>query len=247
MHPDLRGLLNAIIYEPDRDDLRGIYADALDDHNDPERAEYIRLSLASFERAAIVAQEVDKAIKAGSKEHKLLLRLRIAKDLGCDVADLRDTSRMIELCGPHSPEYKWDYRRGANYRKWFTSVETISDEMETVLTIERGFIKSASTKLGTWMSYGPQICSEHPVESVHIRDKYPAQLTGTDRLVWELADARSPIGYPHRIPREIVSRPLKNGRIDFTLIGSAMDWLGDQCIHWAQKEADKSNPVILGE
>ncbi len=37
-----QAFLNAIIDEPDDDALRLIYADWLDDHDEPERAEFIR-------------------------------------------------------------------------------------------------------------------------------------------------------------------------------------------------------------
>jgi uncharacterized protein (TIGR02996 family) len=44
-HPALAGLLAAIIAEPDSDDLRLIYADFLEEHGEPERAEFVRVQL----------------------------------------------------------------------------------------------------------------------------------------------------------------------------------------------------------
>ncbi|HEY1190340.1 MAG TPA: TIGR02996 domain-containing protein [Gemmata sp.] len=45
MDADERALLNAIIAQPDEDTPRLVYADWLQEHDQPERAEYIRLSI----------------------------------------------------------------------------------------------------------------------------------------------------------------------------------------------------------
>lgn len=45
MDPDERALLNAIIAQPEEDTPRLVYADWLQEHDRPERAEYIRLSI----------------------------------------------------------------------------------------------------------------------------------------------------------------------------------------------------------
>src|SRR5262249_22683139 len=46
MREQERGLLDAILADPDDDSLRRVYADWLDEHGEPERAEVIRLQLA---------------------------------------------------------------------------------------------------------------------------------------------------------------------------------------------------------
>src|SRR5262245_17600983 len=46
MHDEQRGLLDAVAAHPDDDHDRRVYADWLEDHGDPPRAEFVRLQLA---------------------------------------------------------------------------------------------------------------------------------------------------------------------------------------------------------
>ncbi len=68
MTADERAMLAAVVADPDADLLRLVYADWLDDHGRPERAEFIRLQC---ELRHATATPVD-AVRANS----LILRLR---------------------------------------------------------------------------------------------------------------------------------------------------------------------------
>src|SRR4051812_13666429 len=46
VHPAERKLLDAVLADPDDDAPRLVYADWLDEHDQPERAEFIRLQIA---------------------------------------------------------------------------------------------------------------------------------------------------------------------------------------------------------
>src|SRR5262245_7056377 len=101
-----QGFLDAIIAEPGDDALRLIYADWLDDHGQPDRAQFIRVQVELAHLAADPDADSVRVATRRAREHRLL------------------AAHHREWLGPDPSVFGngWGFRRGFVERLAFTPV-----------------------------------------------------------------------------------------------------------------------------
>lgn len=108
------GLLQSVIADPDDDDMRGVYADWLEDHGDSDRAEFIRVQLLLARLPLRAAERAEL-----ERRERELLAAHAADWLAPVVHWLNPANALGFL--PHRP--RWQFRRGFLERLCLT-VET---------------------------------------------------------------------------------------------------------------------------
>lgn len=137
--PDEASLLRAIAVDRDNDLPRLVYADWLDDHGRPERAELIRLQCHPPDPKGVALEP--RAQADG--------RFRIASP-GSHRAD-----RVAELLAAHS-------------LRWQKELPVWATEHQRVEYI-RGFAETFEFPVGQFLMYGPQLLDRTPVRSLRLR------------------------------------------------------------------------------
>lgn len=168
---DERSFLDAILAEPDDDNVRAVYADWLDDQaaeaHQPvpcPRAEFIRVQIA-IARALAEEPAGEHPVRCigrrlGFHKESAFLAAFIG-DRVCDCI-LCLQKRERELLGRHV-EGEW----GENAWEWFKEPYPWIQGRTTA----RGFIDSLACSAGDWLTYGDGILREQPVRRVTLRTR----------------------------------------------------------------------------
>lgn len=175
-----QGLLAAILEHPEADDLRLIYADWLDDHEQEKRAEFIRMQV-----------ELAKAE----------LRLKDSQSKRCRECANKEWVHRGELCNKcHELEWEVKDRQDASYDYiesnrfelgeeaipgepgWHTIDSGILSVNKIILTFRRGFIAEVHAPLAVLQQHLPALIRQHPIERVRATDKEPWTASGGSRL-----------------------------------------------------------------
>jgi uncharacterized protein (TIGR02996 family) len=146
------GLLQAIIEEPEADDLRLLYADWLEDHGDPARAEFIRVQLAY---AALPEGHRDgPGLK---KRQGMLLHENIRRWCFLEEGTCGSFKRSaVPMC--------WAYGTIAAPR---------STSFPWIVSFRRGFMDTITCSTEDWLAHGSTLARANPIRMVTLRGKWP--------------------------------------------------------------------------
>lgn len=165
----LPALLRAVCLRPHDTDVRLVYADALEESGDVERAEFIRvqIELAGFtapKTGVICCEGKGPPAEAGRRKkcrcQPCVLRRRERElfDYGRDQFWFSDVcSHFAEL--RHGPVLGLE-----SYDQKYIPNSTSS----ALLTARRGFVEEVACDLATWLTHGPQIVLASPVVAVTV-------------------------------------------------------------------------------
>ena len=153
MTPEQRAFLDGIIAHPDDIDRRWVYADWLDDHGDPDRAEFIRIQLS----------------KKWSRREDLLLYNNWREWLGCSHPEVFigtiDGFRIIVV--ENKPPSAMEENRSTTYESY---------------QFHDGFVHTIRLPAETWRVIGPRLVANHPVRYVWATDAEPRRYITTSPL-----------------------------------------------------------------
>lgn len=226
MHPDQRALLNGIIAEPDRDDLRLIYCDWLEEYEEGDVCPHCNGD--------------------GDEEHAVY----------CDgdyEIDVRDCSHCKGVGGTSN---KFAKRAAFIRKQCGNPHNSIPAAKYGLTVIwRRGFIAEVRCSMAQWERHGAEVCSKHPVERVTIADKEPIDFTNAMRvlgihpeqspfhrrdgellyLAIEVSESLPSVNYtlPFWMAGEINATP------QFKTRETADDWLSCRCIETAKEKANQ--------
>lgn len=212
MHPDQRALLNGIIAEPERDDLRLIYCDWLEERE--EAADCNRCNGKGF-------------LLTGTPPAPLRTRMtcpvcngtcRVSNGMAARAKEIR------EQCENHS----------IMTREWLKNPSVM-------LVRQRGFLFCVYCPMEWWIKNGPAACVQDPLTHVEITDKAPTQRGFHSGHVWqfgfgelsEMSEWVIPICLDDREP--MLGMDVFVGY--FNTVQPAKDWLSARSIAWARDQA----------
>ncbi len=154
---DHAGFIAAILADPDADDVRLIYADWLEDHEQSERAEFIRVQveLAKFDVNDLAAKGMSKwpTTAAWHSESNRLIRLH-AREIELSCLDRRDWMGAAKDIVPN----------GARF--------------DDHLTWCRGFVESLACSAADWFAHADAITACQPVRAVTLTTRLSLHETG---------------------------------------------------------------------
>ena len=211
-------LLAQILAEPERDDLRLIFADWLEENGDGERAEFIRVQI-ELARLGPVGQEASDMLIGGPIQ--ALRRRERALRLGCG----RRT-----LMGHVTNQAVWS---------------GFDDSLYAALRPDyrRGFVAEITCTLDNWRTHGPTIVRCQPVEWVRISDREP-WAADIGRFSWwldigPLADYHEQSNVLKDIFK-LLPDGIRGRRLVCEVYDSpeaAHEALSTACLKWAKKDA----------
>lgn len=164
-HPELLGLLDAVLDAPGDDGPRLVMADWLEDHGDEAQAEFIRVQCA-------LAQ-----LEAKSGHSKITPLAWSCKCAVCEEAKpLRRRER--ELLKGHALYWLAALHPAVDperceYRQESGHVVEFGGALLGAATFRRGFVASASLTLDAFMAHAAELFAWHPVERVVLVDREP--------------------------------------------------------------------------
>lgn len=153
MTSDEQGFLAAIRADRDNDVIRGAYADWLDEHDRPERAEFIRVQI---------------LLAAPDHSHPAI----DPTGDGCTVCGER-RARELKLWAKNC--IRWAGMSDEHYHLT-GSFYGHSEHWR------RGFIATASCPAAVWVAIGDDILAQHPVEVVRLTDFPGDEFMGLDLI-----------------------------------------------------------------
>lgn len=248
-------LLHAVLANPEYDIVRLVYADALEEAGDGERAEFIRVQI------TLANQRNPKRRPPASKENdrvqdRLEKRINVLWRGGINFIFQDEMCNLFE-----------------------GSVATVVDprwrpQGRSVFLVERGFVSSVRCSLAAWRGeecelcrgqgmndyysdidgrgimslpcikcrgtrripgHGAETVAKHPVTRVEFTDREPLEVF-PETWCWSFG-----VSEPHRIPVEVFLLLRENAkgaeRIDFPSRESALAALSAAAIRWARAEA----------
>lgn len=152
---DADALLAAVLAEPDDDGPRLVYADWLEEHDEPKRAEFIRVQL----EIARIEAEIESGEDCDSPQCPACSELR----------SLRRRERELLIGSPTS----W----GANGH--FSDFLSEQGHLwpggagDPTWEYRRGFVESVRCTLATFLAHGPAVVRCQPVTRVDVTDRSP--------------------------------------------------------------------------
>jgi uncharacterized protein (TIGR02996 family) len=167
---DVDALLAAVLAEPDDDGPRLVYADWLEEHGQPARAEFVRVQVA---RAAQ---------RPGQCIHGQCPDAAGCCEVWCEGAD-RLWRREGELLAAHRKRWLTEAAPpGARY--WQTGTQqgwalphVLSDGGTGLIGVpvefRRGFVEEVRCTLADWLAHGPAVVRCQPVTRVDVTDRKP--------------------------------------------------------------------------
>jgi uncharacterized protein (TIGR02996 family) len=146
------GFIAAIIEQPEDDTARLAFADWLDEHGEPERAEFVRVQV---EYARIGPEKptvdlVNRAINLTSRADELLTDANVALWFPGDIW----AGYVLNLAAPKS----------------------FSPEDAPFATISRGFVSAITCTQADFLQHAASIFAAHPVTDVRLSDWPPAEV-----------------------------------------------------------------------
>lgn len=196
-------LLQAILDEPEADDLRLIYADWLED----------RAWTCDRERAALIRWQVE-------------------------------TGNVLEQSHESRRWTKKGGRRGKAPAGAFAAANHLSSWwMGGRVVVERGFLQTVGCACRCWLTYGPKLVRQHPVERVELTDREPMEVRGSSAgtQFWFMRESYVVSGslaadYPRSILPDAVCPEHGPGRSSyFSSMREAIDDLSQACLRWARE------------
>jgi uncharacterized protein (TIGR02996 family) len=169
-----RGLIDAVLSRPADDGPRLVYADWLDEHGVPLRANFIRV------QCALASLECGREVSPSLPAYRDLERKCWAAKEEDDEWILPDGTEDLFPAGRHEA-IPQDFHR-----------KSVSRNVLPVIVWRRGFIHSISATLSRLRSILPVLVREHPIAEAIPTDRYPEPETvrGRLRYRWNAASGR---------------------------------------------------------
>jgi uncharacterized protein (TIGR02996 family) len=160
MTDNLDALLQAILATPDDDDLRLVYADAITEDGQEDRAEFIRVQI----ELAVLSKKMPLAIPNYIPPLTASFRdgLVVPRDVSYHFEDPLYSPRAIFL-KERQMQLSLDSEIGL-----LTGVPCLSAEW----VFERGFVVTVKCRSRDWLSYGDEVCKRHPVRELILTDLF---------------------------------------------------------------------------
>jgi uncharacterized protein (TIGR02996 family) len=187
LESDRRGFLETIRASPDDDLARLVFADWLDEHDSPERAEFIRVQVELAPLAdvtepvvagPIFAEEFDTATEAFREwERKKLLTRRERELLTAE----RGAEWLGELPGCTPTAIVHGKTRAVQGFAWWQLKLHNGSESDGIISAEfvRGFAGFAMCAAGDWLRNADAILASHPVTKVTLTSRPNVSSTTT--------------------------------------------------------------------
>jgi uncharacterized protein (TIGR02996 family) len=231
------GFLADIIEHPADDTPRLVYADWLEEHSDPGRAEFIRTQCAAERlRAACLCGDCVRR-RGGGQHHNGRCALD-RREHG--FPGRRERELLLRYCLHYLPPAM---RNGGVLGD--RSVEVIlSPRWEYSDTpgvlFRRGFVAEVTLPCQAWLEHGPALVRAVPLERVTLADRQPSRWyrLGWGEWYW-VRQAGPTLHVPDRLPPELCDL-LSTGRVDedgvMTYLSRerAQDALSRACLEWAR-------------
>lgn len=196
--PDLHPLLRAVIAEPADDLVRLAVADWLEEHDESERAEFIRVEV---DRAAW------RVCPHGPGLHRPPGRCPVCDSRTAATARLRDlffggARDWFFVPGFGHPSYSAD-----RVLQWYGEGDSrgVRDPVATGKT-RRGFISEVRCSTPDLLAHAPALC-RHPITRVVLTEKQPFELldrwawfVGYSQRSWTEVEYMVPTALAHRLP-----------------------------------------------
>jgi uncharacterized protein (TIGR02996 family) len=235
---DGQALLQAILDNPGwEDDLsRLAYADWLDENDQPERAEFIRLQIAHewYPGGPMESFRDGRSQEELAKEESRLLLAHSYQWIGCE--SVREVS------------YEASGNCGA-----FAVVVYFDDNARFRVRCHRGFASHIECTQAAWLSHGPTLVQKHPVQEVKLTRKHPEN--GADCFYWWFSDVPEVNDEPavvarclyDSLPRYTPQGLSQSELEDYDPRGrptrdEAIDALSVACLRWANIIASRIPP-----
>lgn len=236
--------LDAILAEPDRDDLRIIYADWLEENGQPDRCEFIRVQIEASRLEAYVDDwshspgRAEDGGKAGAALATAQAMREREKELLATMIDASTSKQRRK----ERAEYLWAKDAlGRHLHVW-------------PFEYRRGFIHSITIPLADWLEHGARIVRCQPVEAVRVSDKRPWN-SGNRRwgFSYDSADAEYD-GDWWVLPYEIwelldgYSKPFSTAyRRWWKMESDAVEAMSRACLRFARDAAKRLGPAGVRE
>ena len=167
---DGEALLAAILSHPEEDAPRMIFADWLDENNQHDRAEFIRVQVLQPARQRVHSPDCPRR---GLDLSRLRLRdveLRGRACTRCRLETFGLPGRFPWGRAAVRPWFDWPgpARLTHSYidRAKFARPGVLPNTLDALFG--RGFVAAVCCDLGTWLKHGPSLVKVHPVTEVHI-------------------------------------------------------------------------------
>jgi uncharacterized protein (TIGR02996 family) len=176
----------AICENPADDTVRLVYADWLEEHGEPERAEFVRVQVEIANRGLIYCQ---RALPSGLTAYHLLDWHRFTKNCRCEGCSLR----------------RREYKASRRFCVW-DWCDGIPRGARNVY--RRGFVSQISLPCAAFLTHAAAIFAAHPVTEVTLTDKRPLELDLSEPYAnWPLTvrwfrGAEHTVGDPEVLPSE---------------------------------------------
>lgn len=211
------GLLRDICERPFDDTPRLIYADWLEDHGSPERAEWIRL-----------IWEYTQGKPQPARPHA--------------EGRYRDLSnRLQELFNAehHTARDLQDgfLADGHGYLTWDDMHSVVLSHLNSARWgfFGKGFVSAVACTCADWLAHGREIVLAQPVTEVKLTDKEPEK-QGNDVWWWYASSDLNPIGHRQVLPADW----FEGGGVAkyFYSLAEAWKWAGGRAVAFARQQAD---------
>jgi len=217
---DREGLLAAIIANTNDDGLRLIYADWLDENDDPEQAELIRIQI-DYESNKGQYQCHQFMYSCGENCSSIDQLLQS----GCD------------QCKKYA-SYEIRRKELTDYICWKRGTDNLD------FTYERGLPNEVRCTLADWMANGPEIVRQEPVTKVVLTD-FDAQIWGPEEYtIWDASTlhsqaAEGPGGGDllHDLFSFLKSGTFMDDWRDYQTREEAIADLSQACLAWAKSQS----------
>lgn len=215
-------LLVDICENPEDIGLRLIYADALEEVGEVERAEFIRVQVEEY---GLVCSCLPPVKHMKCRKCSLLIRARELLLVNCR-----------EWCPYYTSENGYEIILS---ERWFYTGTPACD-------FRRGFVERIVCSMGQWMRYGRQLVKEQPVLTVEIIDRSPYHnwvVTGSRNYpyAWQATTGEIEVRenyLPVRIFKNFSYEEDKYGRLSicgFRSVKAASGALSRACLRWARE------------
>lgn len=231
------GLLRAVCANPDDSGARLVYADWLEDHGQPERAEFIRLQCRRVSGVCPCLYGVpdcpDPACQAAAARERELFDLLEADGEwgesfpGLSVYTLTALlARLLEEFSPYA---------GREY--------ALAQHMNCPhVVVCRGFPMVLGCPADFWDAHGPALVCRHPLTSVRLTDRAPYAMDGQEADRWEwrgeaLADGLVSCVLPFAFYSRLQPSPGPEFSAPYQGQEAAIRAASTACLAWARSQA----------
>ena len=165
----------AILDEPAEDLHRMVYADWLEEHDQPERAEFIRLQLALANRGPYKPPAELMGIATSNRLYNyaaITLLIELENAYNEQTAALK--AREQELLEKYKDQ--WLANSKGLLDVWTLDEPVVVDYVYGLMGLfRRGFVSKVVCSSHNWWCYGPEIIYQYPIEEVSLTGKEPTR------------------------------------------------------------------------